>query len=775
MSFLSRLFRKTPSVPASTGPASAPSAADEKSVPKSGAAERARVAAAETIALQSAIEAGDVQAVAGLVVAGASTQVRQAAASAIEDPDVLRRLIRDVRGGNDKHVYKILTTKREVLLERTRERERLQAEIDAAAEAIERHGKRAYDALYVSRLDECERRWAVLATQASPERRDGVQRWIDRCRETIAGHERQVAAEAARDQAEAEAAAAAQRLREEQAQASAAAAAEQARVVEEQRRAAAEKQQAEQQAIRDIADLIRKARATLGGGSTSRAAALRRTLEEKLAQAPPLPAHVAGQIQHLDKQLDELKDWKTFSVTPKRAELIEEMESLVGETSDDPLALAERIKALQDQWRTLGKGAGENAEADSQRFQDAFQKAYQPCREYFAAQARVREENLRRRDALLATLTAFESETRWEQPDWQAVINVLRETKQAWRRCAPVDPQAARPQQEAFAARVAGLQERLDAEYDRNVKQKESLIERARELLASDDGRKAIDAIKGLQQQWRTVGPVPRDVDQRLWAEFRQHGDAVFQKRQQASAVHAAGLENNKAQAVGLCEQIETIAALEGPELLARAGSLADFRKAFDAIGEFPRADTRSLRDRLERGLDRCRKSIARQHARDAERGWDDLLEAAHHVRAYQLAAVRGMEPSRVDSLKTAAETFIASVPRWPNGALGVLKQGLARDLPADLAANEAALRMLCVRAEIRTDLPTPAEDQSLRRDYQLQRLVQRMGRGVTDDEAQMDAMVIEWASVGPVEEAPYESLLRRFRRCRERDISKLD
>jgi hypothetical protein len=178
MSFLSRLFRKTPSVPASTGPASAPSAADEKSAPKSGAAERARVAAAETIALQSAIEAGDVQAVAGLVVAGASTQVRQAAASAIEDPDVLRRLIRDVRGGNDKHVYKILTTKREVLLERTRERERLQAEIDAAAEAIERHGKRAYDALYVSRLDECERRWAVLATQASPERRDGVQRWI---------------------------------------------------------------------------------------------------------------------------------------------------------------------------------------------------------------------------------------------------------------------------------------------------------------------------------------------------------------------------------------------------------------------------------------------------------------------------------------------------------------------------------------------------------------------------------------------------------------------
>ena len=760
MSLLSRWFRKAPSIPPVPAPAPQP-------LPKPSTADRALAAAAEEKALQSAIAAGDVRAVARLVVDGASTRVRQAAAEAIDDPEVLRQLIRDVRGGNDKRVYKILTSKRDALLEQARGLEQLRAEIAAAAEELERHSRRAFDGSFSPRLDQFEKRWNAVAAQADPELRDRVGPWIARCHETIADHLRQRAEQASREQAAAEAAAEARRLRDEQAQAAAAAAAEQARALEEQQRALAEKQEAEQQAVRQIGELIRKARGALSDGSTSRAAGVRRAIEEKVAGAPPLPPNLVSQIQQLDKQLEDLKDWKSFSVSPKRAELIEEMESLVGAPLDPP-ALADRIKSLQDEWRTLSKGAGENVEADWQRFQEAARKAYQPCSEYFAAQALVREENLKRREALLARLTTFEAEHDWVQPDWRAVSKTLQESKQEWRRCSPVDRQAGKQQEKGFTALAASLQARLDAEYARNQTQKESLIERARQSLASDDPRKAIDAIKGLQQEWQASGPVPREVDQRLWAEFRQHCDAVFQKRQQASAAHAAGLENNKAQAIALCEQVEAIAALEGAELLARAGTLVELRKAFEALGEFPRADTRELRNRLDRGLDRCKQSVARQHARDAERGWDHLFEAADHVRAYRLAVARGLDHEQLDDLKAAAETCMASAQRWPKGTLDALKRGLAHEDPPDLAANEATLRMLCVRAEILSDLPTPVEDQPLRREYQLQRLVQNMGQGARTDETHLDALAIEWASAGPVEEATYQTLLHRFRRCRD-------
>lgn len=768
MSLFSRLFRKAPTrspVPTSALKP-APSEKNEKAPPS--AADRALTAAAEESALRAAIDARDVQAVARLVVAGASTKVRQAAADAIEDPDVLRQLIRDVRGGNDKNVYKVLTSKRDALLEQARKLEQLRAGIDETAGALERHSQRPYDALFSQRLDQFENRWEAVAEQADPELRGRVQQWVDRSRETISEHLRQIAAQASREQAAADAAAEARRLRDEQAQATAAAAAEQARLAEEQNRALAEQQDAEQQAARQIGELIRKARAALSDGSTSRAAGVRRTIEEKLAGAPPLPANLAGQIQSLDQQLDALKDWKSFSVTPKRAELIEEMELLV-EATLDPLALADRIKSLQDEWRTLSKGAGEGLEADWQRFQQAAQRAYQPCKEYFAAQALVREDNLRRRDALLAELTAFEAGHNWEQADWRAVVKTLRETKEEWRNCSPVERQAGKQQQEAFAALTASLQGRLDAEYARNVKEKESLIERTAQLLASDDSRKAIDAVKQLQQQWQTVGPVPREVDQRLWGEFRQHCDAVFQKREQESAAYAAGLENNKTQALALCERLDRIAALEGAELLAQAGAIAELRSAFGALGEFPRADTRELRNRFDQGLDRCEKSFARQRARDVERGWDDLFEAANQVRAYRLAVARGVDTAQLDILKNTAETCIGSVQRWPKGGLDAVKKGLAPEPSADLAANEVALKLLCIQAEILTETPTPPEDQPLRRQYQLQRLAQSMGQGPRVDETQLDTLAIEWVNVGPVEDVAYEPLLQRFRRCRER------
>ncbi|HVT36783.1 MAG TPA: DUF349 domain-containing protein [Nevskiaceae bacterium] len=724
--------------------------------------------------MQAAIEARDVPAVARLVIAGSSTRVRQAAAHAIDDPDLLRQLIREVRGGNDKHVYKVLTSKRDALLEQARRLEQAQAEISAVAQAIERHSRLPYDAIYAPQLDQFESDWKAVTAKAAPrdpELCGRVAQWVARSRETIAGHSRQVAEQAALAQAAAEAAAEARRLADEQAQA----AAGQARLLEEQERARAEKQQAEQQALREIGEMVRKARGALSGGGTFRAASVRRTIEDRLAGAPPLPAGLAAQLQQLDQQLAELKDWKSFSVAPKRAELIEAMESLI-DAPFDPPALAEKIKNLQEEWRALGKGAAESAQAEAdadwQRFQEAGKKAYQPCSEYFAAQALVRQENLQRRDAVLARLMAFEAEQNWESPDWRSVINTLREAKQEWRRHAPVDRRAAKSQEDRFGAVTASLQDRLDAEYARNVKQKEVLIERAGQLLAGDDSRKAIDEVKRLQQKWQAVGPVPREMDQRLWAAFRQQCDAVFNKRQQDSAAHAAGLEHNKVQAIALCEQIEQIALLEGAELVARSGTLAELRKAFESLGEFPRADTRELHHRLERALDRCAKALARQRARDAERAWDDLFEAANHVRAYRLAFARGREEEAA-SLKQAAENFMAPIARWPNGGLDALRQALVSECSGDLEANERALKMVCIRAELLADLPTPAEDQPLRREYQLQRLVQTMGQGVKADAAQLDTLALEWVAAGPVEEAIHAPLLQRFRRCREHGDSR--
>ena len=580
MSLFSRFFRKapTPSVPVPPPLSQERPSEDARLPTRQSVPDRSRAAASDEETLKAAIDGHDGPTIARLVIEGTSTKVRQMAAHAVDDPVMLRQLIRDARGGRDKSVYKILTSKRDALLEEERKLEQLHAEIGAVSAAIERHSQRTYDPLFTAALEQLETRWKAVAADADPGVAQKVQQAIDRAREVIAQHLRQIAAAASRELAAANAAAEAQRRRELEEKATATAAAEQARILQEQHQAQAEKQEAEEQALRQIGGLIRKALGALNEGGTGRAAGLRRAIEEKLPSAPPLPTYLANQLQRLDTKLNELKDWKSFSVTPKRLELMEEMEALVDSTLEPPM-LAERIKGLQEEWRTLSKGAGENLEADWQRFHEAAQKAYQPCREYFEAQALVRQENLQRREALLARLAAFESGHNWEQPDWRTVITALSESKQEWRRYSPVDRDAGKPLQEKFAALTSSLQSRLDGEYDRNVKQKGLLIERAQQLLASADGRKAGDDVKDLQQKWKAVGPVPREEDQRLWEEFRRRCDAVFQKRQQEFAEYTSELDANKSKAIALCEELEKTAALSAPALQEKAKGLSDLRQ----------------------------------------------------------------------------------------------------------------------------------------------------------------------------------------------------
>src|SRR5262249_37443218 len=249
--------------------------------------------------------------------------------------------------------------------------------------------------------------------------------------------------------------------------------------------------------------------------------------------------------------------------------------------------------------------------------------------------------------------------------------------------------------------------------------------------------------------------------------EFRQHCDALFQKREQQFAEHTAQLESNRSQAILACEELERIAALSGSELLESASKLPGLSQAFEVIGEFPKG-AGLLHRRFERALERCDKAVAQQQARDAEQSWMNLFEAANAVRAYRLSIARNAEVAERDALRQAAEDHVAGVAQWPKGGLTVIKSQLAREDANDLAANETALRQLCIRAEVFAERPTPPEDQPLRREYQVQRLVRVMREGATADEAQRDTLALEWVSVGPTEEGTYRQLLERFRHCRE-------
>ena len=722
---------------------------------------------------------GDSQQVAILVIEGSSSRIRQLAAQRIEDPAELSRLLKLARD-KDKSVYKILKQKHDALRAEEERIAQVESDVASSCSSLEHVSQRVYDANYTASFEYYQTQWRKVEALAAPEIQERARVAIDRCRQIIDGHLRELAEQAAEVSRQAAQLAAREATREaavaqaaedvqRQSEAEALAAAEAARIREAEEKVRAERLAAEAAAVRRIGGLIGQVNSAIREGNTGRAAGLRRAIEEKLPTAPVVPAYIEKQVHQLDAKLNELKEWKDFAVAPKRAELIAEMEGLIGST-EAPQALAERIKQLQEQWKTISKGIVSDSEADWQRFHLAAQTAYQPCREYFEAQTKLRQANVEKRKAVAGRLQAFESAQSGEHPDWRAMAAVLREAPREFRQHSPVERAAGRAVQEEFDAAMGRLQSRLDAWFAQNVAEKKSLIQRAQELLLREDSREATDGVKRLQALWKDVGTAPRDQEQALWNEFRAQCDAVFQKRQQAYSEFTSGLEASKGQAVALCEAIEQAAALSGPALLEATAQHAQWRAAFESWGELPRADERGLRERFERAIKLCQTRVTQQRGRDKEQSFGHMLEAARQISAYGWLVAQGGEPADREALKQAAEAFIAGVQQWPKGAAQALKDAWPKAdaaTEADLAGHEKALRMLCIRSEILTDKPTPPEDQALRREYQVQRLMKHMGQGSSVAPDELDALALEWVRVGPVSAALHESLLARFLSCR--------
>jgi hypothetical protein len=768
MSLISRILGKSP--PSTDGTADPRPDVPVEATPQPDPEARTRE---EEASLSQSLEAGDLAAVGRWVLEGSSTRIRQTAAQHITDPEQLRELIRATRHGNDKTVHRILTDKRDEQLAEARRLERQQAELDAAAADIARHAARPCDASYASTLEKLEARWRAVEPHASTEVQAEVTRQLQSAREAIERHRAALEAEAEQKRRAALAADEARRRRELEAQAAAAAAAEQARTLEAERQAEREAlraaRAAEEAEVRHLLGLLRQAQTALEHGATARAARLRETIAEKLPQAPALPEWYARQVQQVDERLEELKDWKTFRVVPKRAELTERMQSLVG-AEMSPEELARQIRRLRDEWRTLHRGAGEDPTPEWQQFNEAAERAYEPCREHFTRQAEQRKENQARREVLLERLAAFAAQQSGDQPDWSLIRQVIFEARSEWQQYAPVDQSVVKPLQARFHALLGELQARLDGEYARNVQAKRDIIARAAELATLDDTRQAIEEAKSLQRSWKTVGPVPRSQDNALWEAFRRNCDAVFERSSQAWAAHGAALEANQARANGLCEELERMAGLTGEPLASAVKQLDELRAEFEAL-ELPRASARDLRQRFRQASDRCTEALRRSREEAARRGWTDLFAAAAQVRAYALAIATGRSADDCEALQASAKAAVAGLAHAPKGSRALLEQQMDRVATgatgADLAANEAALRLLCIRAELLTDTATPEEDLLLRRDYQMQRLVASMGRGERATPADLDDLAREWLAVGPVEPTVHDALFTRFVRCR--------
>jgi exonuclease SbcC len=420
------------------------------------------------------------------------------------------------------------------------------------------------------------------------------------------------------------------------------------------------------------------------------------------------------QYQSLTAQLTEIRDWQGFAATPKKEALCVSMESLVA-SEIDPAMLADRIHSFQEEWKAIGPIARQDDKILWNRFRTAADKAYEPCKAYFADMVVQRQQNLVNRQALILQLTDYEATMNWDSADWGIVQKTLDAARETFRSFSPVDRHEHKNSQASLQIISDKIYAHIKDEYQRNIDAKETLINQAKSLQDVADLSQAIEQSKQLQADWKTIGMTPNKADQKLWQEFRLACDAVFSRRDEQR-------QQNKVHIEASIEQAQEIII-----------------KAEAAAKETGNASKETLQlcslEFAELSLPKALYAKLRQRLAEAQQQQDDLFSHAK-VAKKQQAWITLTDRLSAISLKThdaeqAAVLYKADATdlKLPQGIDKSLIENKWNATSVTELSSSDALRDACIGLEIAAELTSPAADQKARMAYQVQRLAQGLGQ----------------------------------------------
>lgn len=425
-------------------------------------------------------------------------------------------------------------------------------------------------------------------------------------------------------------------------------------------------------------------------------------------------------LQALGEQVRELKSWAGFVVQPKKEALLAAMQALVDQTID-PDDKADRIKALQDEWKSLGVADPAIEQPLWEQFKAASDAAFEPCRRHFAEQRELRAHNLEKRSVLCAQLEQYR-DAMTDRIDWKQHDVILKTARLEWQQYQPVDRQSSRQVHDRFSAIIKTLEARREEHWSHIAHNKQLLIEKVRQLLNEDDMRFACDQAKLLQQEWKLVGSGSTRTDGKQWKEFRAACDAIFSRREEAFKVRKAARDDLMQQAESLVQAMETLAAkpveASRPELSRLDAELRDME-----IGR----DGNVLRERAQKAVrlfeSACQELRRQQASRQVRTGIDAWVA----VCAAEQALMENALPLQPDLSGLPALWKSALLGRQQAAAALTGEAEKLAEWQQNVASNTQTVLDALMDLELALDLPSPPAREQERRQRQLA-LLQRKG-----------------------------------------------
>jgi len=243
-----------------------------------------------------------------------------------------------------------------------------------------------------------------------------------------------------------------------------------------------------------------------------------RKLNSQFGKGKPIPSKFRHKFQRLNFTAKEYDDWAEFATSDKRTELITEVNKLAAQKLE-PRTLANKINSLQKQWQNLDQHGKTASKEKWSTFKDACEKAWAPCKDYFAVLEDRKEENRDKKLALLKDIESFPAGKTTENTTVIQIVMFLKGVHEKWKQYAPVPDKDFQDLNNKFKDARDGVNKLLEEVEVFNRSQKEAVIAEV-ESLSKEDIDNSVARIRELQDHWRTLGPAGKKLDPEVNLKF---------------------------------------------------------------------------------------------------------------------------------------------------------------------------------------------------------------------------------------------------------------
>ncbi len=236
---------------------------------------------------------------------------------------------------------------------------------------------------------------------------------------------------------------------------------------------------------------------------------------------------------HLNRELRELDFKHNYE---EKLKIIEQAEAL--KETPDIMRATRDLNTLHKLWKNdLGPVAKEHREALWKRFQEATKVIQQRRQDYQKDIAGAMKANLEKKKELLQEMRQLTEQELSNHNAWQKGLKRFNELRATFKTIGYVPTKESKQTWQEFRdiGRTFMRQKNIfyknqKKEYNTNITSKKELIARSKENLEDAQWNSKVQEMKDIQKEWKSIGFVPRKLDNKLWEEFSEIHKTFFDR-----------------------------------------------------------------------------------------------------------------------------------------------------------------------------------------------------------------------------------------------------